>query len=309
MQSVTVVGSGIIGLTAASALREKGFKVRVISKEPLEKSLSFKVGAIWFPFEVHPIHKANEWGARAYERYKLELPVAEGISFIPFMVVYTPESNSKWVQRMPEGTVYKANKHELPSGIRAAYIANVPLAEPHKYLPYLKSRCEKSGVVFEQRTISSLQEMSDLDELVINCTGLGSKELCSDEELIPMRGQILRCLSMNIHSYVNSTKAGQLTYAIQRSEDLIIGGTDYLNDWNEEANKRDAELILDRFRAIGVTDQTPHILEEKVGLRPRRSEVRFEFDSQYSNVFHNYGHGGAGFTVGWGCALELADRY
>jgi len=42
-------------------------------------------------------------------------------------------------------------------------------------------------------------------------------------------------------------------------------------------------------------------------LGPKRSSVRFEFDLKFSNIFHNYGHGGAGFTVAWGCAMELAE--
>jgi len=48
-------------------------------------------------------------------------------------------------------------------------------------------------------------------------------------------------------------------------------------------------------------------LEVLVGLRPKRSSVRFEFDQMFSNIFHNYGHGGAGFTVAWGCAMEVAE--
>lgn len=68
-------------------------------------------------------------------------------------------------------------------------------------------------------------------------------------------------------------------------------------------------MILSRIKAIGLSDNSPEILEEIVGLRPRRSQVRFEFDSDFKNVFHNYGHGGAGFTVAWGCAIELAALF
>ena len=55
---------------------------------------------------------------------------------------------------------------------------------------------------------------------------------------------------------------------------------------------------LDRSKIIGGT----------VGLRPSRSEVRLEvevIDGRF--VVHNYGHGGAGVTLSWGCAEEVVS--
>jgi D-amino-acid oxidase len=39
-----------------------------------------------------------------------------------------------------------------------------------------------------------------------------------------------------------------------------------------------------------------------VGLRPGRTAVRLE---RMGNIIHNYGHGGGGYTVAWGCASEV----
>jgi D-amino-acid oxidase len=45
-----------------------------------------------------------------------------------------------------------------------------------------------------------------------------------------------------------------------------------------------------------------------VGLRPARSEVRLEATTLADGrpLVHNYGHGGSGFTLSWGCADEVA---
>ena len=54
----------------------------------------------------------------------------------------------------------------------------------------------------------------------------------------------------------------------------------------------------------------PRVLAERVGLRPfRRSGVRLERDRLRDGrtVIHNYGHGGAGFTLSWGCAREVLE--
>ena len=189
--------------------------------------------------------------------------------------------------------------------MKTAYISIVPLAEPQKYLPYLFQHFLENGGIFHQQEINSLDEMARMDELVINCTGLGAKNICQDEALHPMRGQILRCKKLAVTSFANTLNKGALSYVIQRSEDCIVGGTDYQGDWNESIDSADTALILDRLKLAGI-EEPPQILEQIVGLRPRRNAVRFEFDKDYTNVFHNYGHGGAGFTVAWGCAIELA---
>lgn len=307
MKSVTVIGCGIIGLTTAIKLQVKGFKVTIISKERFEKTLSNKVGAIWFPFEIYPKEKANKWATLAYKEYQRDRIEGNGVSFIPFITAYTNESNTAWTQQLPKGAVRKALASELPKGIKTAYISTVPLAEPLLYLPYLFNRfIENKGLFIEQK-ISSLKEASTLDTLIINCTGLGAKELCNDDDLQPMRGQILRCKKMGIPSYADATKKGALSYVINRSEDCVIGGTDYENDWNTTIEKNDTNIITNRLLEGGLTQKNPEILEEIVGLRPKRSAVRYEFDNKFSNIFHNYGHGGAGFTVAWGCAIELAE--
>ncbi|GAB3218203.1 FAD-binding oxidoreductase [Algoriphagus aestuariicola] len=307
MRSATVVGCGIVGLTSAITLQEQGFQVKIIAKEKYDSTLSSKVGAIWFPFEIEPKEKANTWASLAYRRYHQEANPTKGVSFIPFLTAYTAESNNDWTNQLPEGSVRNALSSELPKGMEAAFISIVPLAEPTKYLPHLYQRFIENGGSFENQEISSMEQLAALDELVTNCTGLGAKEICQDEDLHPMRGQILRCEKLPVASFANPTKKGALSYVINRSEDSVIGGTDYENDWNEKADPADTVLILDRLKDTGIS-QDPKILEILVGLRPRRSEVRFEFDANYPGVFHNYGHGGAGFTVAWGCALELAKK-
>jgi D-amino-acid oxidase len=306
MHSVTVIGSGIIGLTSAVSLQESGFHVRILAKERYDSTLSSKVGAVWFPYAIEPKEKTNHWAGLTYERYFNEVGIAKGISFIPFLNAYTDESREDWIKQLPQGTVRKARKDELPPGMERGFIAEVPLAEPSLYLPYLIEKFLNLGGHFEQRTLSNLEELASLDAWVVNCTGLGAKALCQDEDLHPMRGQILRAEKLNVPSFADPTKKGALSYIINRSQDCVIGGTDYENDWNEELVQEDTAKILDRLKAFGIKTR-PQLLEIIVGLRPKRSAVRFEFDPKHHHVFHNYGHGGAGFTVAWGCAIELAQ--
>ena len=308
-KKVVVVGSGIVGLTTALQLQEKGFQVQIVSKVPFHKTLSHKVGAIWFPFEVRPIEKANKWAAYSYQKYLEEVSPQNGVSIIPFMVVYNSESDTSWTLHLPDDQVRKAHDYELPNGVESAFLAQVPLAEPPLYLSYLFQKFLAADGEFTLKEVKSLQEMASLGSKVVNCTGMGAKDLCQDIHLKPMRGQILRSKKLEVTSCVNSTVSGKLSYIINRSTDSIIGGTDYINDYNEQIDDADTQIILERLKTSGLSQKQPEVIEILVGLRPLRSEVRFEYDAIYPNIFHNYGHGGAGFTVAWGCAMELADRF
>ena len=60
------------------------------------------------------------------------------------------------------------------------------------------------------------------------------------------------------------------------------------------------------------------VLGDWVGLRPGRTTIRLEAGRVEAPsgaalpVIHNYGHGGSGLTLGWGCAgdvVQLAEQH
>jgi len=99
-----------------------------------------------------------------------------------------------------------------------------------------------------------------------------------------------------------------LMYAIPRTNDCVFGGTNELSD-NLAADPATTSRIVAECSRVLKIDK-PSILAERVGLRPfRKSGVRLERDQLRDGrtVIHNYGHGGAGFTLSWGCAREVLD--
>jgi D-amino-acid oxidase len=74
-----------------------------------------------------------------------------------------------------------------------------------------------------------------------------------------------------------------------------------------------ADRILRDCAAVEPRVTGVRVLSHRVGLRPFRPQVRLEAESPGAArgghgpvVVHNYGHGGAGITLSWGCARDAA---
>lgn len=59
-------------------------------------------------------------------------------------------------------------------------------------LPYLMKRFLSAGGKFKQQKLNSLNDIIDDYDVIINCTGLGSKYLMMDDLVRPVRGQVMR---------------------------------------------------------------------------------------------------------------------
>ena len=94
-------------------------------------------------------------------------------------------------------------------------------------------------------------------------------------------------------------------YAIPRANDCVFGGTNELSDDRAPDPSATSRIVAECSRVLNINE--PKVIAERVGLRPfRKSGVRVEPDRLRDGrpVIHNYGHGGSGFTLSWGCAAK-----
>ncbi len=88
----------------------------------------------------------------------------------------------------------------------------------------------------------------------------------------------------------------------------MLGGTAEPNDESLVPNEQTAAGILTRCIQLEPRLANAVVLEHQVGLRPGRPGIRLEVDRNvtHGRLIHNYGHGGAGVALSWGCADEVA---
>ena len=87
---------------------------------------------------------------------------------------------------------------------------------------------------------------------------------------------------------------------------MILGGVAQQDDWNLVPTKEDSDFILEKCSQLIPELKDVEVIEELVGLRPGRSSVRLDKEIVSDRpLIHNYGHGGSGVTLSWGCADDV----
>ena len=177
------------------------------------------------------------------------------------------------------------------------------------YLDYLANRFIAAGGSIASNV--RLEKPEDVDskfDLVINCAGIGARELVHDRDLEPHRGQVAVVPRIDDLSCAIVCDDAPLMYAIPRTNDCVFGGTNEISDNLAADPVTTSKIVGECSRVLSI--ESPRLLSERVGLRPfRKSGVRLESDRLCDGraVIHNYGHGGAGFTLSWGCAREVLE--
>ncbi|MFF4271956.1 FAD-dependent oxidoreductase [Streptomyces sp. NPDC001536] len=303
---VVVVGGGVIGLTTAVVLAERGRRVRVWTRDPVERTTSWVAGALWWPYRIEPVASARAWALRSLEVYEALAadPERTGVRVVEGVLGEADLDKARaWAgERLPG---LRAATAEEYAG--AGLWARLPLVDMAAHLPWLRRRLLDAGGTIETRTVSDLGSVGA--PVVVNCTGLGARELVPDVSVEPVRGQLVVVANPGIRTWVVSTGAdGEMAYFFPHTDRLLLGGTAEDGVWSTEPDPAVAEAIVRRCAALRPEIAGARVLGHRVGLRPARDAVRLERETLPGGrvLVHNYGHGGAGVTVAWGCAEEAA---
>lgn len=296
MDDVIVVGAGVIGLTTAVMLAERGVNVRVWSRGGPAPTASEVSGGLCWPYRIEPQERAVEWAVRSFRNFAwlAEQPARTGV-------------------RLVRGTLEDDAGGSVP-GEWLSLIGSpprTPLVDMQTYLPYLQGRLAAAGGRREQREISSVAEAAAEAPVVINCSGLGARELAGDARMQPVRGQIVVVENPGIDEWFLASRSDsgetQTTYLLPQPYGLLLGGTAEEDNEDLTPDPATTEAIVRRCARFRPAVADARIIEERVGLRPYRPRVRLETQELPGGTLcvHNYGHGGAGVTVSWGCALDV----
>ncbi|HET7015798.1 MAG TPA: FAD-dependent oxidoreductase [Streptosporangiaceae bacterium] len=311
-QSVIVVGAGVIGLTTAVVLAEAGFAVRVLAKQMPENTTSAAAGAMWGPYLVEPRDRVQAWASYSLRTFAgLAGTPGTGVRLV------TGIEASRSASALPPDflamldNVGACGPGELPDGFVTGWRYTVPLIDMDMYLTYLRRRLEAAGGSLKQQQVTDFGQVARLAPVVVNATGMGARELAGDDQLIPIRGQLVIVDNPGITDFFTEDTglATDLLHLYPHGDSLVLGGVAEDGNWSLEPDENTARAIIGRCAVIDPRVANLPVRANKVGLRPTRPAIRCERDLSVTGyrLLHIYGHGGAGVSLSWGCANEMRN--
>lgn len=304
-----VIGCGVSGLSSGIRLLESAVDTEIWTREPAAETTSSVAAAFWYPYKVYPEDLVFNWAAATYtELIKLAAIVGTGVVVRELLEMFSGQAAQPWWHEIVND-FRRSTGAQLPPEYSDGYLFACPVAEMPMYLAYLQWRFEDLGGTVRMRTVDSVTELFDNHDVIVNCTSMGARELVGDQTMIPIRGQVVRVSQVGIERILlDQHGAAGLTYIVPRSRDCVLGGTAEPNDEGLAPDEQTAAGILARCVKLDSRLADAVVLEHQVGLRPGRPAVRVELDRDvaHGRLIHNYGHGGAGVALSWGCADEVA---
>lgn len=317
---VLVVGAGVIGLTTGICLAEAGLNVEIAAAEAPQQTTSAAAGALWGPHLVGHDDRIARWAAVTLDR--LAELTSPGLGANALDGIVRPATGMAAGQPgddgPPEvttggGTASECAPGDVPSGYHTGWRFTAPLIAMPGYLDYLHERFLRAGgtTTFPATfaTLGDASRHAAPARVVVNCTGCGARDFAADLTVTPVRGQIVVVSNPGLTEFFVGTGADgwDLAYVFPHGDVVVLGGTEEAGDWSREPDLATAERIIAACAVAEPALRDATVLAHRVGLRPSRPLVRLEAEQRGDvTVVHNYGHGGAGVTLSWGCAEDAA---
>eukprot|EP00455_Lapot_gusevi_P043820 TRINITY_DN538_c0_g7_i2.p1 TRINITY_DN538_c0_g7~~TRINITY_DN538_c0_g7_i2.p1 ORF type:complete len:375 (+),score=84.43 TRINITY_DN538_c0_g7_i2:163-1287(+) len=343
MSRVLIVGGGVVGFTTALSIANAAsshgvpLKIELWSKEFTPNTTSDIAGASFIPTDkVNASPDIQKWVKHtASVLYALaENSSTTGVFLYRGTETLPATDPAPWYAPYMAG--FREITPQLPSidaSLYRSYEYTTPIVDMSHHMPWLMKHAQACGVTLRQRHVTKWSQFvtdhSNQFDIIINCTGLGARYLVGDQSVFPMIGVVAvakrPAQSQPLQFHRMSFTDGEVAYIYPRQSIIVLGGT-YIpqtesKDQTEESKAKAFELtaelaakhrqqILSRCAVIWPEVRSLEISKVTFGERPYRAKVRVEAEVKKESgtmIVHNYGHGGQGVLLSWGCARDVAD--
>ncbi len=306
--NIGIVGGGIVGVNTGLVLAEAGHKVSIISRDPIRKTTSWAAAAMCYPVNVEETQRCRDWFKVSLAHMQRLFEVEEsGVRQIEWRKCTRFDSFDApfWLHCVDDWQLLQGD--ECPQGYKSGLQATLYAMHVDTYFPWMVGQFEAAGGSVTYAELGALSDIADNFDLVVNCTGVFAKDIANDHIIKPARGQVVVIKNPGITECI--TSFDEPFYVYPRGEQCVLGGSFEVGKWSMSVDDDITDAILNRAAEFDERLKDPEILDVRVGLRPIRAEVRLERDAlgDGTPLIHNYGHGGAGYTLSWGCAEQVSS--
>ena len=208
---ILILGAGIIGLTTACTLlneyeTNKNLQVIIISETFSPDTTGDVSAGYWQPYGLKNIDQRTlRWAGYTHDILHNEFfstkAARAGVMKIAAYVLqgFDNQNNEIIAKPLPYAHLVRhfrlLDKHEISMfdhlKPKSGHVLSSIVVEVKKYLPQLQRFLEQDRrVKFIKKKIHSIDELKHKANVIINCTGLGSRYLFNDQTIRPARGQV-----------------------------------------------------------------------------------------------------------------------
>ena len=266
-RKAAVCGSGVVGLTSARELQRHGFDVTIYAATVPPDTTSNMSLAGWTPTSglVDNQLRTAAWDEQcrhaariAYRRLQLLIGPKYGVTWVPqYQPVDTinqgnPNPNPLLPDDLvgPDRVVLGPGEH--PFRTRYCIERLEMRIEPSIYLDALMKDFLDWGGKVVIRKFTTPDDIAKLSEnVIVNCTGLGSKDLFKDPDLMPLKGQLVVLVPQPEVTY-GTNGAGRplppdagFVHMMPRSDGIILGGTSLRDNWSLDIEENERKRVMD----------------------------------------------------------------
>jgi len=233
---VAVIGAGVMGLSTARLVQDAGFPVTIYTAALPPDTTSNIAGGQFHPYAVFddgvvtPEFRTQFIRALDYSWRRFQIMVGDdyGVRWLPTYVERDSPEGRLLATYPPVNRMLAPAEHPFPWDGTLRY--DTMYVETGRYLRQMLRDVQIAGGKVEVRKFAAPANLAALPEtLVINCTGLGSRDLFNDQDLHPARGQLA---ILEPQPEVQYALTGGPGYMFPRPDGIILGGTFELDQWD-----------------------------------------------------------------------------
>ncbi|KAI5996464.1 hypothetical protein F5J12DRAFT_772686 [Pisolithus orientalis] len=333
-KDIVVIGAGVVGLSTAIRIQEKGgYRVTIIAETFPIDSKNIRYTSHWAG--AHHVSAAfDDKRQREMDKETFEIMWKDSAHGRPiqgcFLRHYHTEFRSdgvdptEWLDYMPE--FRSVSNNELVPGATHGWTFTTFTLYPPVYLNWLLNRFLTDGGTIVRAQLQHISQamqggisgLPQKPDAIVACVGLGARFLggIEDKEVYPVRGQTIALRAPWVkYGRTLSCADGSYFYMMPRvTGDVLVGGIRVANDWFPVPREEDRSYVLAGVLAIcpelappevraermpTIDDLRPLIVEEGCGLRPgRKGGIRLEAEwfeaSPQTKIPVVYNYGHAG---------------
>ncbi|XP_043922594.1 D-aspartate oxidase isoform X1 [Protopterus annectens] len=320
-RKIAVIGAGVVGLSTAVCIAESlpDCSVTVISEKFSPDTTSDVAAGILIPkmFPETPLQLQKSWFKTTFD-YLLGISKSHNASDAGVHMLFgwhlfkeIPSEEYPFWHDVVMGFRPMTDEElaQFP-GYKFGQAFMTMKCECTFYLPWMVKRLKSAGGQIQKEKVTDFWDLHGKYDLVVNCTGIGSRELAGDMQLYPMRGLAVQVRAPWLKHFVRVSD-GQ-TYMYPGRETVTLGGTTEKDNWSLKVDPITSQEVFERCCNLEPSLRKCEVVHDWVGLRPTRASVRLEKEvlkrgEDQLTVIHNYGHSGCGISIHWGTAWDATQ--